>query len=81
MLIATATQQEIDDQTRDQAFLLRDTLRKINESTATMEKRVIEEVDKIRVRNEEMVKRRIEPLIQDNKEIIDLLERLSNGSE
>lgn len=81
LLIATDTQQELDDQTRDQAFLLRETLRKINESTATMERRVIEEVDKIRVRNEEMVKKRMQPLIQDNEQIKALLLRVINGSE
>lgn len=73
LLIATDIQQELEGQSRDSAFLLRETARKIGEATTNMERRVLEEVDRLRIKNDDNVNRRMDKIIQDNENIILML--------
>ena len=81
LLIATDIQQELDNQAKDSTFLLKETSRKITDATNLMERRILEEIERLRVRNEDTLGKRMDKIIQENELIIQQLNKALNPED
>jgi hypothetical protein len=81
LLIATDIQQELESQAKDSQWLLKETARKINESTEKMEKKLLEQIEMNRKKSENSINFRIDKIIQENAEIIKRLKHIINNDE
>ena len=81
LLIATDIQQELESQTRDSAFLLRETARKINEATELMEKKLYDEIERLQLKNEGAIAGKMDKIIAENDAIIFKLKKVINNDD
>lgn len=79
LLIATDKKQELGQQVRDVNFLVKDTHRKLAESNAQMERRLTEQIEAIKLRNERFIVQRLEKIGSENAEIIKMLRKEVRG--
>ena len=75
LLVATDKKQELGQQVRDVNFLVKDTHRKIAESQAQMERRLVEQIESLKLRNERFIVQRLEKIGGETAEIIKMLRK------
>ncbi len=61
--------------------MLKETARKINDTTSHMERRIIEELEKIKGKNEDNINNRMDKVIAENEQIIKLLHKVIEGDD
>lgn len=81
LLVATDKKQELGQQVRDVNFLVKDTHRKIAESQAQMERRLVEQMQSLRLRNERFIVQRLEKIGGETAEIIKMLRKEVPGKQ
>ena len=81
LLMATDKKQELGQQVRDVNFLVKDTHRKIAESQAQMERRLVEQIQSLRLRNERFIVQRLEKIGGETAEIIKMLRKEVPGKQ
>lgn len=79
LLIATDIQKEYENQSQDPNFLIKETAKKIITSTEELEKRLLKEISELRSKNEKSINSRMDKIIDDNKLIIELLNKAVTG--
>lgn len=81
LLVATDKKQELGQQVRDVNFLVKDTHRKIAESQAQMERRLVEQIEALKLRNERFIVQRLEKIGGETSEIIKMLRKEVPGKQ
>jgi hypothetical protein len=71
----------LESQNRDNNFLLRETARKINDATSSLEARLMEEIERLKIKNDDNINQKMDKIIGENAMILEKLNKVITGDD